>query len=182
MKPTDTDSGGVSLDNAAPCPNLRAMYGHKHRVDREPPATSWHDPWSHRIPCKHGHIYPHGDALLGFASRYLGPVAYRVAALPFTTVEQVGDDGMNISFPVDRFDEVTRIVKPRRRRELSGQHKLKLAEASRKFRFVRGSENRGTALERPQTPLDDSRGAKSMSDAFKGLKIVVGGGEGRKPS
>ena len=111
-------------------------------------------PWYHVIPCQYGHIYVHGDDELGFASDKPGGVAKRVANLPFTRVTQSGDDGMNIVFDVAHFDEVAAIVKPRRKRILSDEHREKLVEAGRLSRFA-GSETTQTNLERDLTVAGD---------------------------
>ena len=103
------------------CLNLLETFGDRYQIRWEEPANSrWTDPWYQLIPCRLGHIYPHGGDLLGFASRRRGGVTRRVASLPYATVMQAGDGGANILFPADRFFEVAMMVHPRRRRRLTG--------------------------------------------------------------
>lgn len=146
----------------ATCINLRERFGERYRVTLEPPAKTWHDPWYHLIVCQHGHIYPHGGDLLGFASARRGPVANRVAALPYAQVTQDADDGMNITFPVEHFDEVAAIVKPRLRRRLSEQQRAACTERLRQYQLTPGRaseiaarQSDGAGQGRDLTTLDD---------------------------
>jgi len=127
------------------CVNLRVTFGDRFQVRLEPPARSWNDPWYHIIPCRFGHIYPHGAGRLGFASDCRGAIAKRVAALPFATVTQDASDGMNITFPAEHFDEVARIVRPKRRRRLCDAQRAASIERLRKYRLTSGKTSASAA-------------------------------------
>ena len=61
----------------AGCVNLAKRFGDFYRIDFDPAHKSRRrnpDPWYMLIPCRRGHIYPHGDQLLGFASNSRGPL------------------------------------------------------------------------------------------------------------
>ena len=135
-----------------------AQYGERARVV---------DPWLMIIPCQYGHLYPHGDDMLGFATDKKGPLAKRLSRLDFVTTHQDGDDGVNVVLPAERFEEVARIVKPKRRRQLSEAQKATL----RKHAMKPGYDSRraklrvdgkpcedwpDSALESPVTPAPDS--------------------------
>ena len=112
------------------CVNLKREFGNRYRVGYEESYYAEHgtdarkeDPWLVIIPCRNGEIYPWGGRNLAAGTNRTGPVANKLKALPFTTVAQDGDDGANIVFDVMPFEEVTRIMKPRKRRRLSALEK-----------------------------------------------------------
>jgi hypothetical protein len=152
------------------CANLREMFGDRYRMALEPPARTWNAQWYHLIVCRYGHIYPHGRNLLGFASNRCGAVANRVAALPYATVTQNGSDGMNITFPVEHFNEVAAIVHPRRRRRLSDEQRAKSVSNLRRFRkqYVAGAPQND--LERVQTTLDDQNDQGAIASDCEATK------------
>lgn len=117
------------------CPDLRHLAGKRFRTGHDPAAEhepgGRNDPWLLTIPCQHGEIYPHGADRLGFASKTRGEVARAVAALPGAEVVQEASDGMNITFPVDLFDRVAAVVKPRRKRRLSPEQRERLVAMGR---------------------------------------------------
>jgi hypothetical protein len=125
--------------------DLKQQFGARYRVtyeesyfaDRTRQTVA--DPWLMVIPCAAGHIFP-WDHRLAYSANRRGPVASRVAALPGAEIVQDGDDGQNIAFPVEQFDAVAEIVRPRRRRRLSAEHREKLREAGKQFRFSPGSK------------------------------------------
>lgn len=71
-----------------------------------------------------------------------------MAELPFATVTQDGDDGMNIVFAACHFEEVAQIVKPKRRRRLSEEQRAKAVRNLVPFTVANASENH---LERART-------------------------------
>lgn len=75
-----------------------------------------------------------------------GSTARRLKALPFAVVAQDGDDGANVVFPVDRFEEVAEIMRPRRRRRLSPEAREAARVRLLKYRF-------GAAAQVPKTGL-----------------------------
>ena len=156
------------------CIDLRATFGEVYRIGREEPANSrWTDPWYQQIPCKFGHIYAHGGDELGFSSAKTGGIAKRVAALPFTTVEQGGSDGMNVTFHVRNFPEVAQIVAAKKRKRLSPEQKDRLEAARKKFRLEHPDWKPGqtianepnSTLERAQAVSGDSEHQEVCSEA-----------------
>ncbi len=72
---------------------------------------------------------------------------------PSPTV-QCGDDGWNVVFDADQFDQVAQLVKPCRRRQITEAERERLADRGRQARFLggrHGCEAPETALESPQT-------------------------------
>ena len=72
-------------------------------------------------------------------------------------VEQCGRDGMNIVFDAQHFDKVAEIVKPKRRRRLSGKHRQKWIEAGQKTRFRHGVHDDFERLERSQEAMEEPK-------------------------
>ena len=107
----------------------------KFRIEHESGKRGRDDLWLLVIPCRHGHIYPHGGDRLGFASRCRGPVANKVAALPGARIEQEAGDGLNVSFPVEMFGRVARIVGAKRQRTMTAEQRTAAAERLARFRF-----------------------------------------------
>ena len=106
------------------CPNLRTLYAHAYKIDRDPSAgPRSDDPWNWQIPCMFGHVYPHGPGKLAVATNANGGIAKRIAALDCVTVTQNGTDGINAVFDVADADAVFALIKPRKRRRLSDEVK-----------------------------------------------------------
>jgi integrase len=61
---------------------------------------------------------PWGGDTLAACTDKAGSVAKRLKALPYCSVLQDRDDGANVVFPADRFQEVAATMKPRRRSRL----------------------------------------------------------------
>lgn len=142
-----------SVGHMMNCIDLKDKYGHKYRVEHDESyrAERGRDPWLLIIPCRHGHIYPYGGDLLGAATNCRGPVANRLKALPGVQVVQDGDDGINVTFRLEQFDVVAAVLKPRRRRRLSPEHKDKLVAAGAPFRKTAGCQNAGADGRRART-------------------------------
>jgi hypothetical protein len=135
--------------------NLNSRFGDRYRIAYGPAHTGRAvEPWLQIIPCRHGHIYVHGRDTLGFASNNRGPIANRVASLPFVTLTQDADDGLNMVFHVRHFDAVAEIVLPRtRRKPMSPENKAKAVERLAKFAFSPAQKSPENERQGVQTPL-----------------------------
>jgi hypothetical protein len=126
------------------CVNLRERFGRYYVVNENRLYTKQRgtgqlsDPWQQVLLCRNGHICPWGNNLLAACTVKSGQVAKRLKALPFTTVAQDGDDGANVVFPVEHFEEVAAIMKPRRRRRLSERQWAAAVERLRKYQPTKG--------------------------------------------
>lgn len=118
--------------------NLTERFGDRYRVEWEP-GSNTRDPWYMQIPCNggRGHICPWGPKELA-ACTNTRSMTNRLARLPYTRVHQDGNDGGNVVFPVEHFEEVARIMHARRRKQLSEEHRAKLVEAGRRFQISPG--------------------------------------------
>jgi hypothetical protein len=118
-----------------PCIDLKKQFGSCYRIkfeegyvaERGQKGRSY-DPWLVILLCQHGHIYPHGRGLLGASTNYRGSIAKRLSALPCVRVIQDGDDGINVVFRLEDFHAVADLLKPKRRRQLSAEHRQRLAD------------------------------------------------------
>jgi hypothetical protein len=129
------------------CPNLKELFADRYRVVVEESYyaeklefRSAEAVWLMIIPCRNGHICPWEPNLLAACTNSRGAVMKRLIGIGCEIVQD-GDDGVNATFPVEAFAEVAEIMKPRKRRRLSPEHRQKLAEASKPYRFT-GSQAR----------------------------------------
>ena len=135
----------------------RVAYDESHEADRGPNART-HDPWLLTLPCRFGHIYPHGGKLLGASTDHRGPIANRLAALSCVHVVQDGDDGINVAFNVAAFDQVAAVMKPKRRRRLTPEHSAKLTTAGvAALALHRNSNDARSERRRDASPAVDSQ-------------------------
>jgi hypothetical protein len=94
------------------------------------------DPVLLTIPARFGHFYPQSATHVGFATSGRGPTARKLASLPYVTITQEASDGYNLAFPAGRFNEVARIARPNRRRQLSPEHRERLIAAGAATRIL----------------------------------------------
>jgi hypothetical protein len=138
------------------CINLKERFGRLFKVRSEESYYAERSqfraaeaPWLMVIPCVGGEIYPHGgDTLAAFLRA--GPRAERLKRLPCVQVKTVGGDGTTVLFSVDVFDQVVKIIRPRRRRRLS--------EAQRRACAAHLAKVRPQAL--PQSDSDEHHGVQ----------------------
>ena len=121
------------------CIHLRDRFGDRYKVACEASYYAQYganargeDPWLQIIPCRYGHIFPHGGATLAVSVDGHPQIASRIALLRCCHVAQDGDRGeLTANFHVDDFDAVAEIVRPRRKRQISVQERIRLAEMGR---------------------------------------------------
>ena len=84
----------------ADCIDLLEEFGDKYRIAKDKSyfaeygPTAWtHDPWYLQIPCRLGHIYPHGGSMLAVSLDAHPIQAKQLAALDCCRIHQQGDDG-----------------------------------------------------------------------------------------
>ena len=105
------------------CINLKEGFGSQYKVEYEESyfaersKRTIEDPWLMIILCENGHICPWGGDLLAACTHKRGSVAKRLIDLDCTSMAQDGDDGINVTFHVDAFDQVAAVMKPRRKRQ-----------------------------------------------------------------
>ncbi len=125
------------------CVNLRARFGKQYKVEFEESYFAERgenarveDLSLMMIPCQRGHhIFPWDESTLAVSLDRAPKTARKLLELG-CKMAQDGDDGATLIFPVERFDEVARIVKPRRRRRLSAEQREKNAERLAKYAFT----------------------------------------------
>jgi hypothetical protein len=136
-----------SLRVDPPCIDLSERFGQRFRVVYEEsyfaqygPRARVNDPWLKIVPCRAGHICPWGGGVrwpvttLAAATNRPGPIARKLAALPGTVLWNDGDDGATVLFDLAIFDEVAKLMHPKRRRKPPTQAQLAaLAQGRRPF-------------------------------------------------
>ena len=123
------------------CISLRDAPGDRFRVESEKAGRaertefqSEEAAWLMTIPCELGHIYPHGGTILSaYTDRRC--TRNRLMALECCEVHQLGDTEITVNFDVRDFGQVPELLKPRKRRRLSAEHRRKLGDASIPYRF-----------------------------------------------
>lgn len=110
------------------CVNLRERFGEQYHVRYEESYSIGGavrcDPWLQIIPCKYGHIFPHGGETLAVSVDGHPNIARKIAALCCCKVHQDGDFGeLTALFDVSAFGLVAGIIRPRRRIQLSDEER-----------------------------------------------------------
>ena len=126
------------------CINLKDRFGDRFKVKYEESyyavrsKQTIEDPWRMILLCQYGHICPWGGSKLAACTKRSGRIANKLMALSFIELAQDGDDGTNVVFDAAHFDEVARIMKPRRRRRMSDAQKAAAAERLRQYQPAKG--------------------------------------------
>jgi hypothetical protein len=118
------------------CIDLKERYRKRYKVVSEDGNSRNTDPWLWQIPCRYGHIYPHGGDKLGAAVDGIRPsrmLARFSANVPSSMVWQSEHNGANIVFDVRDFNAVVEIMRPKRRRQLTPEQRARLASMGRRF-------------------------------------------------
>lgn len=108
------------------CINIREKYPEYHVTNEETVALHCRDPWYAQIPCYNGHIGVYGgnDLMACTVSKYSCTV--RLRRLPYITVTQDGDDGVNFRFPSEHFSEVAGIMRAKKKKRVSPETRERL--------------------------------------------------------
>ena len=134
------------------CVHLLAQCGTRYRIAFDPAYSPRHvprsmlDPWYMLIPGKFGTIYPTGGDLLRVDIDHHPSRFRKIAALPGCVLVQDGDHEKTLEFHVDLLDQVASIVKSRRRRVLTPDHRARLQSANRRFQFRRSPNSLAITL------------------------------------
>lgn len=119
------------------CINLKKKFGKKYRISWDESRQGREDdPWLQQIAAQRGHFYPQGGNLLGFATNSRGPTTNTMSRLPGVVIAQEADDGMNLIFPLEAFEAVAKLAKPRRKRQMSEEQRKASAERLAKYRKI----------------------------------------------
>ena len=160
------------------CINLKERFGDRHPVRYEESYYADHgegaraeDPWLMIIPCRHGHLYPHGRKLLGVSTNTKGLTTTKIRELACTTVVQDSDEGVNTTFHVDDFDQVAEVMKPHRRRQWTDEQR----EAQRQHAEVHLAPHQfPTQVKRPPDDLERDSAGRMVQKPLDGFEAVIG--------
>jgi hypothetical protein len=124
--------------------DLKKQYGRKFRITLDESfeigdRSNEEKLWNLRIPGKYGHIGVWGENTLS-AHSGSSRVVKKLIEIPGVTIKQRGDNEVTIVFPPDLIEPVADVLKAKRRRQLSDEHRAKLIEASASHRF-KGADN-----------------------------------------
>lgn len=145
------------------CINLAERFGRRYRVSWEAdgatkpqwPREDW--PWLMEIRCRYGVIYPEGGEILQ-AMTDRPRLGAKLRALP-CVLSTRGDLETVVTFHVDDAPAVFRLLKPYRRRQVSGAERERLAAVGERFRFRlgHGVESNDSGLESTNDGKDRPR-------------------------
>ena len=128
MKENDNTMQSITItptQQSAACIDLKEKFGRRYRVAYED--SYFADPWLLIVPCRYGHIFPHGGNLLAASVDGHPNVAGVLRRLSCCQIHQDGDFGeVTVIFDVADFAKVARIIQPRRRRQVSAQERDRL--------------------------------------------------------
>jgi hypothetical protein len=125
----------------AQCVDLRATFAGQFRFGwdeayaaERPDLRTREAAWLTIIPCRFGHIFPHGGRRL---AAYTTSRRRALAALPGVTVAQggVGCPEVIVTFEVEAIAAVAELLQARRPRQVSPETKARLRAIGQAFRF-----------------------------------------------
>jgi hypothetical protein len=139
------------------CINLRRSFGQRYKIGFDEAAVTWGeraDPWMQTLPCQKGVIFPHSRNMLAVEIDNRPITAKLVAGISGIVIHQDGDHEKTFLFPVDLFDQVAAIIKPRKRRRLSEEQKAKCVARLAKYCPKSPRQSAGEDLEPLATAQD----------------------------
>jgi hypothetical protein len=131
----------VKMCRSGACVDLRSTFGDRYKISRDQSYLaeraefrSAASAWLMIIPCRFGHIYPHGGRML--AVHTTSPSRRRrLMSLDCASLNVDGDRESTLVFDVVDFTHVASIVLPKRRRRLSPDQRAANIERLAMFQF-----------------------------------------------
>lgn len=120
------------------------------------------------IPFRGGEIYADGDDCLRVDINGRWYMAAAIGRLEGIELVQDGDHEKTFRFHASQFEKVVEIVKPYRKRQISGDTKQRLHMMGFGCHMHAGTES--LFQERPQTPQPDSEHPFSQSSDLRSLR------------
>jgi hypothetical protein len=117
--------------------DLKRLVNGRYRIEYDPSADIDTDRetrlWCARVPCKFGFISVHSSTML--AAYTANPrMVSKLAELEGAKIHQRGDSEIRVVFDRVHLDAVCRLLKARRRRQVSPAERDRLAALSEKYR------------------------------------------------
>jgi hypothetical protein len=127
--------------SAEGCLDLAACLGHRYLIRYEESylvqKIQADAPWLKIIPCRYGHIFPHGGTVLAASVDGRPKIAGTLRRLPCCRVHQDGDFGeLTVIFDFVDFDQVAKIMRPHRRPQISEDQRVAMADRMRAINAV----------------------------------------------
>lgn len=148
----------------ASCINLKERFGKRFRIRTEDGQRTT-APWLYLIPCRNGEIGPFGGELLQACTNRRGNLP-RLLTDAGCTITQDGDDGVNATFHVRDFAKVARVMRPRRRRQMTEEQKRVARERLAGYAFQPARESERIFLGTHGTPPDDQPHQQATATLF----------------
>lgn len=135
------------------CVNLVELFGGKYRTGFDPAYDPRHvprkalDPWMMTIPCSRGVICPYGGDDLIAEVEDRPRIANGLRQLSCVEVFQDGDRFVAVKFHVRDFEEVSKVLRPRRKPRLTAERRAALAK------HMLAVRSKAQAKRAPEEPL-----------------------------
>ncbi len=142
------------------CINLRERFGDQYRIGWDECRQGLErDPWLMLIPCKFGHIFPHGNNELAASIDGHPIVSNRIRRLFCCRIHQDGDFGeVTAVFNAADLPTVAKVIRPRRRPRLSDRQRAAMAERMRAVRRLHPEPQRNREF------TDHTRDSSTLGD------------------
>ena len=140
------------------CINLQQHFGDRFKITWDEAYYAEHgkhgrtqDPWLMVLPCVNGEIYPFGGKRL--AAYCLRRTRQKLAALSCCEIVQWGDNEATLTFDIGDFDEVAKVMLPRKRRRFTEEQKRLMSERLKDYQF----KPTESGLDTPPVEIQPSR-------------------------
>lgn len=143
------------------CINLRDRFGHCYRITYDPAYDPKHrprdklDPWMMQILCQRGTIYPFDSTRLAIDIDGSNVTANKLQRLDGVEIYRDGEYERTFLFDSEIFDQVAKLVQPRRRRVMSEEWKAAAREHLKTYAFQRRGTGRKTRAPTSANLKDD---------------------------
>jgi hypothetical protein len=99
-----------------------------------------HDPWMRTLPCRKAVVYPFGADLLAVEVDGRPYIAGRLRSIDGVQLYQDGDHEKTFVFPLEQFEQVAAVVRPRRHKRLTQEQRAASAARLAPFQFAAGHQ------------------------------------------
>ena len=161
------------------CIDLKATFGRRYRVGYEESyyadrgaGARLPDPWLMIMPCRYGHIYPHGGETLAVFVDDHPKLTSVLRRLPCCQVYQDGDDGTTLLFNVADFPQVAKIIRPWRRQQFTPEQLAAMVQRLQPTQYRR-TDGHLAVRQCVPTPQVDSEHHQATATQNRGVEAAV---------
>jgi hypothetical protein len=123
--------------------NLKEIVGKRYKITLDESYEAGADDngklWYYRVPCKHGHVFVNGEQELGVYCDKPNVIGL-LRLIDGLRLLQRGDREASFGFHPDKLHEVAKIMRARKRPQLTDEHKAALAAHISQYSFPKTRE------------------------------------------